>query len=159
MNIDVVVTCGAGQNLLNYHLQPEQKEQTSVRSVKSFFNNKTIHLWISEMKYAWSNEQKWTVKWQCSLRCWFPLATTGTRPSVCPAAGYTAVSIPYFLPGSPPEGLAFKRRAHVLSYVGQFQGGILKRAIALLWEKETAETEIVHGVTRLSRSQSIQPVL
>lgn len=118
----------------------------------------SVHLWISEIKYAWSNEQKWTIKWQCSLCCWFLLATTGPDP-LSDRLLVTLLSAFPTCTRLTPEGLAFKRRAHVLSYVGQFQGGILKRAIALLWEKETAETEIVHVVTGLSRSQSIQPII
>lgn len=39
--------------------------------------------------------------------------------------------------------LPLKEGAHILSYVYQFQGGLLKEPTALLSEKGTAEIEIV----------------
>lgn len=73
---------------------------------------------------------------------------------------------------SSTKGLAFKRRgAHILSYVYQFQGGLLKEPIAPAERErgggreegresekgETAEIEIVRGVMEPDSSLSIQP--
>lgn len=55
-----------------------------------------------------------------------PTGHHGTSPALWPAAGYTAVSIPYFYPARPQKALPLKGGAHILIYVYQFQGGLLK---------------------------------
>lgn len=59
-----------------------------------------------------------------------------TKPEVWQAACYTAVSIPYFYSARPQRALPLKGGAHILSYVYQFQGGLLKEPIAPLTERE-----------------------
>lgn len=44
----------------------------------------------------------------------------------------SAVSIPYFCSARPQRALPFKEGAHILSYVYQFQGGLLKELVALM---------------------------
>ena len=56
-----------------------------------------------------------------------------TRPAVCAAAACsTAVSIPYYYSAHPQRALPLKGGAHILSYVYQFQGGLLKETTAPL---------------------------